>query len=140
MATGCCLQSDADGAVSNAMVTAIGMNMWSAVYRGERGTENFKGHLSDSIGSLRSLRSFAIHAAHTSGTFPAGLIESTSLEYMLVWDVLIAGASLSRVVTLHFHTFSHSNRNMLIHPAQAQFLTTSRATSAPSISVRSNSK
>ena len=86
--------------MSNATVTAIGMNMWGAVYRGERGTENFKGHLSDSIGSLRSLRVFSIHAAHTSGTLPAGLIESTSLEFLLIADSLIAGASLSRVVTL----------------------------------------
>ena len=100
MAPGCCLRSDADGAVSNATVTAIGMDMWSAVYRGERGTENFKGHLSDSIGSLRSLRAFSIHAAHTSGTLPAGLIESTSLEYFSIADALIAGASLSQVVTL----------------------------------------
>ena len=97
MATGCCLQSDADGAVSNAMVTAIGMNMWSGVYRGERGTENFKGHLSDSIGSLRSLRSFRGSVSHTSGTLPAGLIESTSLEALFVSDALIAGESVSQV-------------------------------------------
>ena len=100
MAPQCCLRSDAGGAVSNATVTMMRMDMWSAVYRGERGTENFKGHLSDSIGSLRSLRSFSVRASHTSGTLPAGLIESTSLESVRIADALIAGASLSRVVTL----------------------------------------
>ena len=100
MATGCCLRSDADGAVSSATVTAISVAMWSMVYRGERGAENFKGHISDSIGSLRSLRAFDVGVSHTSGTLPAGLIESTSLEFLAIADALIAGESVSRVVTL----------------------------------------
>ena len=94
------MRSDADGAVSSATVTGIYVNMWTGVYRGERGAENFKGHISDSIGSLRSLRSFVLHASHTSGTLPAGLIESTSLEFLAIADALIAGESVSRVVTL----------------------------------------
>ena len=91
MAPGCCLRSDVDGAVSNATVTLLAVNMWSGVYRGERGTENFKGHLPDSLGSLRSLRSSVLHATHTSGTVLAGLIESTSLEFLYVADALLAG-------------------------------------------------
>ena len=77
--------------MSNATVTELRVNMWSGVYRGERGPENFKGHLPDSLGSLRSLRSFLVHATHTSGTIPAGLIESTSLEFLYVADALLAG-------------------------------------------------
>jgi hypothetical protein len=91
MEIGCCLRSDANGILMNASVTSVDLTMWTSVYRGDIGSENFRGHIPDSIGNLRSLRAFGIAASYVSGTLPAALIESTSLEFFRMNDVLVAG-------------------------------------------------